>query len=61
MHDKNLYVQEAALTTIGCLSNLNPVFVMPSLGNMLIQILTELEFSGVGRNKEQSAKLLCHL
>ena len=31
LHDENFYVQEAALTTIGCLSNLNPVFVMPSL------------------------------
>ena len=34
---------------------------MPSLRKVLIQILTELEYSGIGRNKEQSAKLLCHL
>ena len=27
----------------------------------MFQILTELEFSGVGRNKEQSARLLGHL
>ena len=26
-----------------------------------VQILTELEFSGIGRNKEQSARLLGHL
>jgi len=46
---------------IGRLSNLNPAFVMPTLRKVLIQILTELEYSGIGRNKEQSAKLLGHL
>ena len=34
---------------------------MPTLRKVLIQILTELEYSGIGRNKEQSAKLLGHL
>jgi len=61
LHDENFYVREAALATIGRLSDLNPAFVMPSLRKVLIQILTELEYSGIGRNKEQSAKLLCHL
>lgn len=28
---------------------------------MVFQILTELEHSGVGRNKEQSARMLGHL
>ena len=46
---------------IGRLSNLNPAFVMPTLRKVLIQISTELEYSGIGRNKEQSAKLLGHL
>ena len=46
---------------IGRLSNLNPAFVMPTLRKVLIQILTELEYSGIGRNKEQSARLLGHL
>ena len=40
---------------------MNPAFVMPTLRKVLIQILTELEFSGIGRNKEQSARLLGHL
>ena len=61
LHDENFYVREASLATIGRLSDLNPAFVMPSLRKVLIQILTELEYSGIGRNKEQSAKLLCHL
>ena len=49
------------MCTIGRLSNLNPAFVMPTLRKVLIQILTGLEYSGVGRNKEQSARLLGHL
>ena len=61
LHDENFCVRETALATIGRLSNLNPAFVMPFLRKVLIQILTELEYSGIGRNKEQSAKLLCHL
>jgi len=34
---------------------------MPSLRKTLIQLLTEIEFSGVGRNKEESARLLALL
>ena len=65
------------MCTIGRLSNLNPAYVMPTLRKVLIQvdtiliffpdsisfikILTELEYSGIGRNKEQSARLLGHL
>ena len=29
--------------------------------NLLSKILTELEYSGIGRNKEQSARLLRHM
>ena len=54
-------IRELAMCIIGRLSNLNPAFVMPTLRKVLIQILTELEYSGIGRNKEQSAKLLGHL
>ena len=34
---------------------------MPSLRNTLLQLLTELDRSGIGRNKEQSARILGHL
>ena len=54
-------IRELAMCIIGRLSNLNPAFVMPTLRKVLIQISTELEYSGIGRNKEQSAKLLGHL
>ncbi|XP_015759867.1 PREDICTED: serine/threonine-protein kinase mTOR-like [Acropora digitifera] len=54
-------IRELAICTIGRLSSLNPAYIMPSLRKTLIQILTELEYSGVGRNKEQSARMLGHL
>ena len=34
---------------------------MPSLRKSLIHLLTEIEHSGVGRNKEQSARMIGHL
>ena len=50
-----------AICIIGRLSRLNPAFVMPALRKTLIQFLTELEHSGMGRNKEQAARMLDHL
>lgn len=37
------------------------IFFPDSISISLIKILTELEYSGIGRNKEQSARLLGHL
>ncbi|XP_064642053.1 serine/threonine-protein kinase mTOR-like isoform X1 [Lineus longissimus] len=61
MNDEVFEIRELAMCTIGRLSNMNPAYVMPSLRKTLIQILTELENSGMGRNKEQAAKMLGHL
>ncbi|XP_044138031.1 LOW QUALITY PROTEIN: serine/threonine-protein kinase mTOR [Bufo gargarizans] len=61
MNDEVFEIRELTICTIGRLSSMNPAFVMPFLRKMLIQILTELEHSGVGRNKEQSARMLGHL
>ncbi|KAG8279049.1 hypothetical protein J6590_008067 [Homalodisca vitripennis] len=61
MNDEAFEIREMALCTIGRLSSLNPAYVMPSLRKTLIQFLTELEHSGMGRNKEQSARMLDHL
>ncbi|XP_045913264.1 serine/threonine-protein kinase mTOR isoform X2 [Micropterus dolomieu] len=61
LNDEVFEIRELAICTIGRLSSMNPAFVMPFLRKMLIQILTELEHSGVGRNKEQSARMLGHL
>jgi len=61
LNDEVFEIRELAITTIGRLTIRNPAYVMPSLRKTLIQLLTELEFSGDSRNKEESARLLGHL
>lgn len=61
MNDEVLEIRELAICTIGRLSTVNPAYVIPSLRKTLIQFLTELEHSGMSRNKEQSARMLDHL
>ncbi|XP_035228341.1 serine/threonine-protein kinase mTOR-like [Stegodyphus dumicola] len=61
LNDEMFEIRELTLCTVGRLSAVNPAYVMPSLRKTLIQILTELKNSGIGRNKEQSAKMLGHL
>ncbi|XP_043460744.1 serine/threonine-protein kinase mTOR isoform X2 [Leptopilina heterotoma] len=61
MNDEIFEIREIASRTIGRLSIMNPAYVMPSLRKTLIQLLTELEYSGMGRNKEQAARMLDHL
>lgn len=61
MNDERFEIRELTMCIIGRLSILNPAYIMPSLRKTLMQLLTELEYSGVGRNKEHSAQLLGHL
>uniref|UniRef100_A0A8D9ABA5 Serine/threonine-protein kinase TOR n=1 Tax=Cacopsylla melanoneura TaxID=428564 RepID=A0A8D9ABA5_9HEMI len=61
MNDEIFEIRERAVIILGRLSVLNPAYVMPSLRKTLIQFLSELEHSGMGRNKEQSARMLDHL
>ncbi|TGZ84962.1 FAT-domain-containing protein [Ascodesmis nigricans] len=61
LNDEVFAIREAAITIIGRLTMHNPAYVMPSLRKTLIQLLTELEYSTVPRNKEESARLLSHL
>nr|CAB3264065.1 serine/threonine-protein kinase mTOR-like [Phallusia mammillata] len=61
LHDEAYEVQEQAIQTIGRLSELNPAYVMPLLRKTLIQLVAELEHSGIGRNKLQAARLIGHL
>lgn len=61
MNDEIFEIRELAIYTIGRLSTMNPAYVMPSLRKTLIQFLTELEHSGMGRNKEQAARMLDYL
>ncbi|RZC37432.1 serine/threonine-protein kinase mTOR [Asbolus verrucosus] len=61
LQDEMFEIREVALFTIGRLSTMNPAYVMPSLRKTLVQLLSELEHSGSGRNKEQGARMLDHL
>lgn len=61
LNDEVFEIREVAMCIIGRLSTMNPAYVMPSLRKALVQILTELEYSGTGRNKEQSARMLDRL
>ncbi|KAF5285925.1 hypothetical protein FQA39_LY04386 [Lamprigera yunnana] len=61
LNDEVFEIREVAMCIIGRLSTMNPAYVMPSLRKSLVQILTELEHSGTGRNKEQSARTLDRL
>ena len=58
LNDEYFPIREVAVEIIGRLARHNPAYVIPSLRKTLIQMLTELEFSDVARNKEESAKLL---
>ncbi|KAI9673478.1 MAG: phosphatidylinositol kinase- protein kinase tor1 [Caeruleum heppii] len=58
LNDEVFGIREAAISIIGRLTHVNPAYVMPSLRKTLIQLLTELEYSNIARNKEESAKLL---
>lgn len=58
LNDEVFPIREVAISIIGRLARYNPAYVIPSLRKILIQMLTELEFSDVARNKEESAKLL---
>lgn len=58
LNDEVFSIREVTISIIGRLARYNPAYVIPSLRKTLIQMLTELEFSDVSRNKEESAKLL---
>ena len=61
LNDEVFAIREIAIGIIGRLTAHNPAYVMPSLRKTLIQLLTELEYSGVSRNREEAARLLVKL
>lgn len=61
LNDEIFGIREAAMTIIGRLTTVNPAYVFPSLRKVLIQLLTDIEYSNSARNKEESAKLISHL
>jgi FKBP12-rapamycin complex-associated protein len=61
LNDEKFEIREASMTIIGRLTTVNPAYVFPSLRKVLIQLLTEVEYSNSPRNKEESARLISHL
>ncbi|KAG4088925.1 FAT-domain-containing protein [Neocallimastix lanati (nom. inval.)] len=61
LNDEVFAIREVTITIIGRLIVHNPAYIMPSLRKTLIQLLSEIEYSGVNCNKEEAARLLSHL
>ncbi|KAF2843628.1 phosphatidylinositol 3-kinase tor2 [Patellaria atrata CBS 101060] len=61
LNDETFAIREAAMTIIGRLTAINPAYVFPSLRKVLIQLLTEVEYSDSPQNKDESARLISHL
>jgi FKBP12-rapamycin complex-associated protein len=61
LNDEVLSNRQAAMTIIGRLSQVNPAHVFPPLRKVLVQLLTEIEFSNSARNKQESCLLISHL
>ncbi|KAG0243175.1 armadillo-type protein [Mortierella sp. GBAus27b] len=58
LNDETFVIRELAITILGRITIFNPAYVIPPLRKILIQLLTEIEYSGLVRNKEESARLL---
>ncbi|KAI7830142.1 armadillo-type protein [Kickxella alabastrina] len=61
LNDEVFNVRLAVLAVLGRLANMNPAHVMPPLRRMVVQLLTELEFSRSSREREDCIRLLIEL
>lgn len=61
LNDEVFAIREAAMSIIGRLTSVNPAYVFPSLRKVLLQLLTEINYSNSPRSKEESAKLISNL
>ncbi|GLD98608.1 hypothetical protein PINS_up007325 [Pythium insidiosum] len=58
LNDEIFEIRQTAMSMLGRLTHHNPAMVLPSLRQTLVQLLTELEFSGDTRGKEEGALLI---
>ncbi|KAF9116461.1 phosphatidylinositol kinase- protein kinase tor1 [Mortierella sp. AM989] len=58
LNDEMFDIRELVISILGRITAYNPAYVIPHLRKILIQLLTEIEHSGLTRNKEESARLL---
>lgn len=61
LNDERFENREAAMAVIGRLSSVNPAYVFPSLRKVLVQLLTEVEYSNTSQSKQESAQLISRL
>ncbi|KAJ4349705.1 phosphatidylinositol kinase- protein kinase tor1 [Didymosphaeria variabile] len=61
LNDEVFAIREAAMSIIGRLTVVNPAYVFPSLRKVLLQLLTEVNYSNSPRSKEESARLISNL
>uniref|UniRef100_F1KPT5 Serine/threonine-protein kinase TOR n=1 Tax=Ascaris suum TaxID=6253 RepID=F1KPT5_ASCSU len=61
LHDEKLEIQEEAVALLGKLGDLNPAFVLPRMRKVLLETLSQLTNSRVGRLEEYSARLIAQI
>lgn len=61
LKDEIYDIRELSISIVARLSSINPTFVMPTLREVIKELLTELLYSGAGKNKEICSKILCQL
>ena len=61
LNDQIFSIRRATISTLGRLCRINPAHVMPSMRAMLMQLLTQLEYSTSAQQREESAMLLAAL
>ena len=61
LKDEIFDIRELAISIVARLSSINPTFVMPKLREVTMELLTDLLYSGTGKNKEICSKILCQL
>jgi FKBP12-rapamycin complex-associated protein len=61
LNDEVFSIRELSMDLIGRLAIYRPSMLMPSIRKILLQLLTELEYSTSALHKEEAARLLCVL
>lgn len=61
LKDEIYDIRELSISIVARLSSINPTFVMPTLREVIMELLTDLLYSGTGKNKEVCSKILCQL
>ncbi|PIC52687.1 hypothetical protein B9Z55_002688 [Caenorhabditis nigoni] len=61
LHDEKLEMQQACVTLLGRLAELNPALVLPRRRLMLLETLSQMMQSGQARLEQHSAKMIAQL